>query len=166
MPYIEDLNSFNDLRQANNLSAIIMIEYGGKRVLLTGDAEDKVEKLFIEKADAKLADCDILKLGHHGSKTSSTIDFLNFVKPESVVISCGVSNTYSHPDKETIDNVISCKSDVYRTDIQGTITITIDSSGNIVFGKEQDDFDNMLFFDGGEIEKQATKINKVKQKAA
>ena len=167
MPYIEELNSFNDLRQANNLSAIIMIEYGGKKVLLTGDAEKKVEKLFVEKADAKLADCDVLKLGHHGSNTSSTIDFLNFVKPENVVISCGVSNKYHHPNKETIENVISCKSDVYRTDIQGTITITIDSSGNIVFNKEYDDFDGeMLFFDGDEIKLQAEKINKVKQKAA
>ena len=167
MPYIEELNSFNDLRQANNLSAIIMIEYGGKKVLLTGDAEKKVEKLFVEKADAKLADCDVLKLGHHGSNTSSTIDFLNFVKPENVVISCGVSNKYHHPNKETIDNVISCKSDVYRTDIQGTITITIDSSGNIGFNKEYGDFDGeMLFFDGVEIESKAEKINKVKQKAA
>ena len=105
----------------------------------------------------------MLKLGNHGSNTSSTIDFLNFVKPENVVISCGVSNIHDHPNKETIDNVISCKSDVYRTDIQGTITITIDSSGNIGFNKKYDDFDKeMLFSDGDEINLQAEKINKVK----
>ncbi|MCQ2400038.1 MAG: MBL fold metallo-hydrolase, partial [Clostridia bacterium] len=82
----------------NNYSAIISIEFENKRILLVGDMEADEEKNFITYYSDRLkeVDCDVLKVGHHGSDTSSSDDFLKLVKPEYAVISCGVGNSYHH----------------------------------------------------------------------
>ena len=67
-------------------------------------------------------DCDILKVGHHGSKTSTSEEFVKFVTPDEAVISCGINNKYGHPQKEVIDILKRNHVTIRRTDIEGTIS--------------------------------------------
>lgn len=108
----------------NNCSAVLKLAYGQKSFLFTGDAEI-AEELTIT-ADI---DCDVLKVGHHGSYTSSGISFLDKVSAEIAVISCGKGNDYGHPHKEALDRLSdSGISKIYRTDISGTISISCNGS--------------------------------------
>ena len=74
----------------------------------------------------------MLKVGHHGSDTSSSQEFLNEVKPQIAIISVGKGNTYGHPKQTTIDKLQKINARIYRTDESGTITITCDGKNNIV----------------------------------
>lgn len=103
----------------NDSSIVIMVSYNGKRVLLSGDAEAQEEGELIE-ADIDLM-ADIFKAGHHGSKTSSSLAFLQKVRPEIVVIGVGKNNQYGHPHGETLENFAKVGAKVYRTDIDGRI---------------------------------------------
>lgn len=85
-----------------------------------GDAPKAVEFKILEN-NPKL-NVDILKVGHHGSNTSSSIEFLSKLKPEEAVISCGYKNIYNHPSKETLDSLKKCNIRVRRTDLEGTIS--------------------------------------------
>ena len=106
----------------NNCSAVLKLTYGEKSFLFTGDAEIS-EELTIT-ADI---DCDVLKVGHHGSYTSSGTSFLQKVSAEIAVISCGKDNDYGHPHKEALDRLSdSGIGKIYRTDISGTVTISCD----------------------------------------
>ena len=115
---------------ANNYSIVIKLEYGNNSFLLTGDAEDVSEKEMLSNGlDLK---ADVLKAGHHGSKSSSTDAFLNAVNPKYAVISVGKDNDYGHPNKETLQKFSSRGIKVYRTDESGTIVVTSDGN-NITF---------------------------------
>lgn len=106
----------------NNCSAVLKLTYGEKSFLFTGDAEIP-EELTIT-ADI---DCDVLKVGHHGSYTSSGISFLEKVSAEIAVISCGKDNDYGHPHQEALDRITaSGVTEIYRTDISGTVSISCD----------------------------------------
>jgi len=106
----------------NNCSAVLKLKYGNKTFLFTGDAEIPEEETI--KADIS---CDVLKVGHHGSYTSSGNNFLSLAKPEIAVISCGKDNEYGHPHKEALDRLARAGVDkIYRTDISGTITVSTD----------------------------------------
>lgn len=119
----------------NNASVVIMARWGNTKVLLTGDAEKEEENSLMARYSTQL-DCDILKVGHHGSKSSSQNNFINFAKPEYAVISCGVDNKYDHPDSETLNTLSYYKAKVYRTDLHGSIVATTDGE-NITFKTEK-----------------------------
>ncbi|MBZ0312412.1 MBL fold metallo-hydrolase [Clostridium butyricum] len=115
---------------ANNYSIVIKLEYGNNSFLFTGDAEDVSEKEMLSKGlDLK---ADVLKAGHHGSKSSSTKEFLNAVNPKYAVISVGKDNDYGHPNSETLQKFSSRGIEVYRTDESGTVVAESDGS-NISF---------------------------------
>jgi len=108
----------------NNYSVVCKAEYGNTSFMLTGDAETEIEKELLE-SDFDLS-ADILKCGHHGSSTSTDKKFLEAVNPSAVVISCGKGNDYGHPHTETLDKLSKNNIPVYRTDTDGTITISSD----------------------------------------
>ncbi len=107
----------------NNCSIVIKLTYGSTSFLLTGDAEK--EELSAIKTDLK---SDVLKAGHHGSKTSSTQTLVQAIDPDITVISCGKNNDYGHPHKETLKALKAVGSTVYRTDKDKTVVITSDGS--------------------------------------
>ena len=113
----------DDYDDSNNYSVVLMARYGNKRVLLTGDAEKEAEEDLVERYMSSDLDCDVYKLGHHGSRTSSSQELLNKATPSIVVASCGTDNKYGHPHTETWERVKNLER--YRTDEQGTIIISI-----------------------------------------
>ena len=89
------------------------------KFLLMGDASKKVEQDLIEKYN--LFDIDLLKVGHHGSKTSSSIEFINEINPKYSLISVGKNNKFGHPNEEVLDVLEESK--IYRTDIDGSVKL-------------------------------------------
>ncbi len=116
---------------ANDYSPIMLIEYAGRKVMLTGDAETAAENEFLEEYGDIEIDVDILKVAHHGSSTSTSTRFLDKIKPEYAIISCGVGNSYRHPTQTALTNLISSQAEIFRTDVQGDIVFTIDKEGEI-----------------------------------
>jgi competence protein ComEC len=105
---------------------VLKVTYGNFSALLTGDMEERSEARLVSK-NATILDADILKAGHHGSRTSSSLAFLNAVTPEVVIISLGAGNTYGHPHQEALDRISASGAEyLLRTDIDGTITLTSD----------------------------------------
>lgn len=104
---------------------IAMLYAGEKKFLLMGDAERVEEVFLIEHDGARLAS-DVLKAGHHGSKTSSFAPFLARVKPQYAVISAGRDNKYGHPHEETLSNLQRISAAILRTDLDGRIKIETD----------------------------------------
>ena len=117
----------------NNTSLVLRIDYGNTSFLLTGDMEKTAETDLVNSGANLKA--DVLQVGHHGSSTSTGYLFLNAVLPEMGVISCGAGNKYGHPHEETLSILRDAKVDVYRTDLQGTITIGSDGQ-NFTVGTE------------------------------
>ena len=117
----------------NDTSIMLRIEYGSTSFLLTGDMEKTAETDLVNSGVNLRA--DVLQVGHHGSSTSTGYLFLNSVLPEMAVISCGVNNKYGHPHEETLSILRDAGVDVYRTDLQGTITIGSDGQ-NYTVGTE------------------------------
>lgn len=115
--YYEDLN---------NYSIVGNLEYEGVNILFMGDAEKLSEDEMIDAGLAK--DIDILKVGHHGSSTSSKAKFLEIIKPEYAVVSCGVDNSYNHPNEKTMQRLMGYAENIYRTDQQGTVVFTCKGS--------------------------------------
>ena len=112
----------------NNESVVGRLIFGNFAMLFTGDAEGPVEKDMAASYGKKLK-CQVLKAGHHGSKTSSTAEFLKLVQPESVVMSLGVNNQYGHPHEALLNRLQKQGvKNIYRTDANGTITIVSDGS--------------------------------------
>ena len=112
----------------NNESVVGRLTFGNFAMLFTGDAEGPVEKDMVASYGKKLK-CQVLKAGHHGSKTSSTAEFLKLVQPESVVMSLGVNNQYGHPHEALLHRLQKQGiKNIYRTDANGTITIVSDGS--------------------------------------
>ena len=109
----------------NNESVVGRLVFGNFSMMLTGDAEKKEEQDILAAGDANVKST-ILKSGHHGSKTSSSPDFLRAVQPEAALISCGVNNDYGHPHKETMKKYHALNIPIYVTAVNGTITVTSD----------------------------------------
>lgn len=124
-------NDYGD--NLNNYSIVIKLTYQKNSFLMMGDAEITSEKEMMEKG-LDLS-CDVLKIGHHGSKTSSSHQFLASVHPAAAVISVGKGNDYGLPKKEVMNRLKTMKIPVYRTDEQGTI-IAISDGTHITFSKE------------------------------
>lgn len=114
----------NDAEDINSMSVITKVTYGENTFMFTGDAEFYEEKEVVETG-ADL-DCDVLKVGHHGSYTSSGKDFLNAVTPEICIISCGEDNDYGHPHDKALKRIKKHTNEIYRTDICGSIVLESD----------------------------------------
>lgn len=114
----------NSTDDTNNSSIVLMIEYGETKFLFTGDAEREAEQVILESG-ADLS-CDVLKVGHHGSDTSTSYVWLNEIMPEYAVISVGAGNTYNHPTDETLSRLRDADTKTYRTDLNGDIYATSD----------------------------------------
>jgi len=110
----------------NNYSAVVKVTYGKNSFLFTGDAEELVETELLQSgADLK---ADVLKVGHHGSDSSSCDAFLAAVDPKFAVISCGKGNDYGHPHKEVLERLKKTDAEIFRTDINGDITLVSDGT--------------------------------------
>lgn len=120
-------NSYDNL---NNYSVVVKLTYGSNKFIFQGDAEEIPENEILSKGYD--ISSDVLKVGHHGSSSSTTSKYLNKVNPKYAVISVGENNTYKHPHKETIEKLASKKITVYRTDEDGTI-VAVSDGKNITF---------------------------------
>lgn len=131
-------NTLKNAEEINAVSPIGILEYNGKRIVLTGDSNELNEPKFVEAVGGTIYDCDVLKVGHHGSETSSTREFLDFINCEYAVISCNASgNTFKHPRQATLDRFKEDNMNLYRTDLHGTIILVVDSNGTLTFTTEK-----------------------------
>lgn len=110
---------------ANAASVVVMAEYRGVRVLLTGDAERDVEGRLVKRLGAGLR-ADVLKVGHHGSSTSTTPQLLDAVQPRVALVSVGAGNRYGHPSPDVLRGLQARGTHVLRTDDAGSVVISID----------------------------------------
>ncbi|MBI2064125.1 MAG: MBL fold metallo-hydrolase, partial [Candidatus Yanofskybacteria bacterium] len=111
------------MEKTNNNSVITMLKYGETEVLLTGDIEKQTERSVV--LNGMSVDADILKVAHHGSKTSTIEEFLTAVSPEVAIIQVG-KNRYGHPTREVLDRLEKSGIKYYRNDLDGTIKIVSD----------------------------------------
>lgn len=124
----------NKYEGLNNYSAVIKIKWGKTSFLFTGDAEEKSEfEMLASSIDTLFA--DVLKVGHHGSQSSTSYEFLEAVNPRYAIISAGRNNDYHHPHQTTIDKLDKAGVAVLRTDENGTIVFGADENGIIVYKK-------------------------------
>ena len=121
-PCIDNMISENAI---NNNSLVCKLKYKNLSMLFTGDIEEIAEKSILAKysKNKNILKADVLKVAHHGSKTSSTIDFLKAVKPNYAVIGVGKDNNFGHPSDITIQNLKDMGVKIYRTDEIGEIEI-------------------------------------------
>ncbi len=127
----------SEYQELNNYSIVVKLQYGNNSFMLTGDAENISEKEMIEKGLDLSA--QVLKVGHHGSHSSTTDEFLNEVNPKYAIIMCEKDNDYGHPHKEIMTKSKDKGIIVYRTDQNGTIIATSDGD-NITFNTNQGDY--------------------------
>jgi competence protein ComEC len=113
---------------ANNDSLVLRLHYGDRTILLPGDAEKQAEYEILAENDKASLHSDVLKIGHHGSKNSTTPDFLAAVQPRLAVISAGENNPYGHPNPELLERLASAKVRVLRTDRDGAVRILTDGT--------------------------------------
>lgn len=116
--------SNSSLRRNNEVSSVVQVRYGQHSFLLTGDLESKGEEAIL--LSGQDISSTVLKVGHHGAKTSSSVEFLEKVAPPYAVISVGADNHFGHPHRETIQRLWGQQSKIYRTDQQGAIVFTTD----------------------------------------
>lgn len=125
------VDSYSD---PNNTSIVLMVQFGENRFLFTGDMERDAETDLVESgADLK---ADVLKVGHHGSYTSTSYLFLRQVMPKHAVISCGRDNSYGHPHEDPLSRLYNAAATVYRTDHMGSI-IAVSDGKEITFTWEK-----------------------------
>jgi competence protein ComEC len=114
--------------EPNANSIVLRLDYGSFSMLFAGDAEEQTEhRLMTKELDLQTR---VLKIGHHGSKYASSADFLQRVKPEFAIVSCGAWNRYGHPAQSVLDRLKAANVKLYRTDLHGEITITSRGGAN------------------------------------
>lgn len=125
---VQVLNPTSDVdrENVNNASIVIRLTYGKVSFLLTGDVEAEVENQLV-KAGYRLQ-ADVLKVGHHGSDSSTSAAFLDQVKPRYALISVGTGNSYGHPHKRTMDKLKKRQIQTYMTKDQGNLVMTTDGN--------------------------------------
>jgi competence protein ComEC len=116
-------------KNLNNMSLVLKISYGETAFLFQGDVEKTVENDVLSN-DIDIS-ADVIKIGHHGSSSSTTEEFIKEINPDIAVISCGYKNQYGHPHKSTLDTLEENNVLTYRTDILGNIVFY--SDGNTIF---------------------------------
>ena len=145
-------NTLKDAHEINAVSPIGILSCNGRKVVLTGDSNEENEPSALKKIKAfygvdKL-DCDILKVGHHGSETSSMTEFLDFFSCEYAMIGCNADgNTFEHPRYNTLVRLARRNMQLYRTDLNGCMLLTISSDGTISF-KTEYSVDNETLWSG------------------
>lgn len=117
-----------DKENENNNSLLLRLNYGESKFLFTGDLEADAEAALPAETDIS---ADVLKVGHHGSHTSTSQEFLNRVAPSIAIIGVGAKNKYGHPDKNIIKRLEERVARIYRTDIDGTITLRVKENGQV-----------------------------------
>lgn len=120
----------------NSMSPICILSYGGRKLLFTGDSTTTTEAWFLKytaRENASEFDVDVLFVGHHGSETSTSSEFLDFIKPEYAVISAGAGNSYEHPRAATMERLKVRGVATYRTDTHGTIKLLFDNASEFGF---------------------------------
>lgn len=120
----------SDYEEINDYSAVTRLTYEDNNFIFMGDAEKLSEKEILQKGSNVKA--QVIKLGHHGSSTSSSKEFLDKVTPKYAIISCGKNNDYGHPHKETVNELKNRNIKYFRTDTEGTIVLYSDGK-NIDF---------------------------------
>lgn len=105
----------------NERSVVLLLLEDNRRILLMGDAGDQAEKALVELSG--LPDIDVLKVGHHGSKYASSLEFLRAIDPEVAVISVGNRNRYGHPTAETLARLKQVGAEIRRTDTEGEVVL-------------------------------------------
>jgi competence protein ComEC len=110
----------------NNVSVVLLGVIGDRRFLLTGDVEQDVDPSLLTEG---LPHVDLLKVAHHGSRTATTDAFLAAVRPRVAVASAGADNPYGHPARRTLERLAEAGARVYRTDVDGSVTVTFESTG-------------------------------------
>jgi competence protein ComEC len=118
--------------ESNDGSVVARLSYGTTSVMLTGDATIKTEQIVLKDFSAETLASTILKVGHHGSHTSSSRNFLDTVKPTYALISDGKDNKYGHPHQDVLDDLVKRGIKIYRTDLLGTIIMQSDGT-NVSF---------------------------------
>ena len=121
----------------NYYSSVVYLEYMGIRILFAGDIPNKIEEELVfsdvnglmTSTGASLADLDVLKVSHHGSKDASSLEFLEYTAPNTAVISCGRDNAYGNPTEVVLGRLNSVGANIYRTDVHGNIVVTVYADG-------------------------------------
>ncbi|OGC06312.1 DNA internalization-related competence protein ComEC/Rec2 [candidate division WOR-1 bacterium RIFOXYA2_FULL_36_21] len=113
----------------NNNSVVMRLTYGKFAMMLTGDLEKEGEDQVLATFSNELIKSDVLKIGHHGSNTASSYDFLKVVDPSIAIISVGKKNQFHHPHKSTLSKLEERRISVFRTDLSGTVTVLTDGRG-------------------------------------
>lgn len=121
----DDKDEFYQRLSSNDKSGLLKLVYGETSILFTGDIEKKAESFYAYKY-ASFLDSDVLKVAHHGSKTSSIYEFLDYVTPEISLISAGFKNQFRHPANDILERLGEYQSAIYRTDISGAILFQSD----------------------------------------
>ena len=114
-----------------DFSPIIILSYKIRKFMFTGDAESEVENEVLNLYSKDILDIDILKVGHHGSSSSSSINFLQATTPEIAIIEVGKDNKYGHPTEKTITNLKNVGAKIYRTDENKNIVVSVNRSGEL-----------------------------------
>ena len=121
--------------ETNDASIVAKLEYGDKSFLLTGDSPIKSENILL-KLDPKILDSDVLKAGHHGSRTSTSLPYAEAISPEYTVISAGRDNTYGHPHQEVLDILQKVGAQIVATEdiknLKGLGTIEFETDGQVL----------------------------------
>lgn len=131
-----DRRHLNNGEQINAVSPIGILEYAGRRLVFTGDSNKSNEDYYCETYP--YVDCDVLKVAHHGSRTSSSDDFLKHVKCEYAVISVGDGNSHGHPEQDTLDRLkANGIQKIHRTDKCGNVVLTVSHTGEMAFSCEK-----------------------------
>ncbi len=115
----------------NDGSVVGRLVYGNTSIMFTGDSPSNIEH-YLDKIDAKNLKSDVLKVGHHGSRTSTSEEFVGLVDPKMAVISDGKGNKYGHPHKETLDTLEKFGLEILRTDELGTIVMESDGENLVI----------------------------------
>lgn len=121
----------------NSLSPVCLLEYAGRTIVLTGDSNEFNEKYLIKRGVFNGVDADVLKVGHHGSKTSTTSEFLSAVKCEYAIISYG-TNVFGHPTSEVLSRleISGCKR-IFKTKEDGDITVSVRGNGRLIISSAE-----------------------------
>lgn len=116
----------------NDYSPIFVLEYAGRTIMFNGDAEEEALEEYLTNYSGNYKNIDVLKVGHHGSLNATSSAFLNAVDPEIAVIQCGLGNDYGHPHQQVLDMFTNYGNvELYRTDTNGTITLSVSASGEM-----------------------------------
>lgn len=121
----------------NNYSAVLRLQYGNNVFLFMGDAENTVEKEILKNSTKSILKADVLKVGHHGSKSASGFEFVSAVSPKISVIEVGKDNSYHHPHDKAINHLTEIGSKILRTDLNGNIAVVSDKTEIAVYCEKE-----------------------------